>query len=144
MYEYDIATPGKVFEYFEKEILKLPAVMRITKLSRKTIYLKISKGTFPKSISIGNRRIGWKRDEIYVWFHSYMQNYLELMKLRKVMDLTGLTRNKITQLIKKDLFPKPTSDTLKYGKNLVWHEEKIYAWIRQKVNFIHKRTTFND
>lgn len=48
-------------------ILRLSAVKNRTGLSRSTIYLRISQGTFPRQISLGGRAIGWIEDEIEAW-----------------------------------------------------------------------------
>ena len=45
-------------------ILRLPEVKRSTGLSRSTIYLRIAEGTFPKSVSLGGRAVGWLEAEI--------------------------------------------------------------------------------
>lgn len=45
-------------------ILRLPAVQTITGLGRSTIYLRISEGTFPASVSLGARAVGWVESEI--------------------------------------------------------------------------------
>jgi prophage regulatory protein len=48
-------------------ILRLPDVKRSTGLSRSTIYLRISQGTFPKPVSLGGRAVGWLEAEIQAW-----------------------------------------------------------------------------
>ncbi len=48
-------------------ILRLPAVMARTGLSRSAIYLRINQGRFPKSIPLGGRAIGWIEAEIDEW-----------------------------------------------------------------------------
>jgi prophage regulatory protein len=48
-------------------ILRLPAVKTRTGLSRSTIYLRISQGTFPKPVSLGGRAVGWLEAEIQDW-----------------------------------------------------------------------------
>ena len=48
-------------------ILRLPDVKARTGLSRSTIYLRISEGTFPKAISLGGRAVGWIEAEIQQW-----------------------------------------------------------------------------
>ncbi len=48
-------------------ILRLPAVKASTGLSRSTIYLRISEGTFPKPVSLGGRAVGWLESEIQDW-----------------------------------------------------------------------------
>ena len=45
-------------------ILRLPAVKTSTGLSRSTIYLRITQGTFPKPVSLGGRAVGWLEAEI--------------------------------------------------------------------------------
>jgi prophage regulatory protein len=36
-------------------------------LSRSTIYLRVSQGTFPRPVSLGGRAVGWLEDEIQSW-----------------------------------------------------------------------------
>jgi len=48
-------------------ILRLPTVKARTGLSRSTIYLRISEGTFPKPISLGSRAVGWIESEVNDW-----------------------------------------------------------------------------
>lgn len=48
-------------------ILRLPAVKARTGLSRSTIYLRVSEGTFPTPVSLGGRAVGWVEDEIQTW-----------------------------------------------------------------------------
>lgn len=56
-----------------KRILRLPEVKTITGLSRSTIYLKMSKGEFPKSISLGERAIGWIEGDIQDWLNQCVE-----------------------------------------------------------------------
>lgn len=48
-------------------ILRLPAVKASTGLSRSTIYLRVSQGTFPKPVGLGGRAVGWLEAEIQEW-----------------------------------------------------------------------------
>lgn len=48
-------------------ILRLPEVIKRTGLSRSSIYLRISNGEFPKTISLGDRAVGWLESEIDEW-----------------------------------------------------------------------------
>jgi prophage regulatory protein len=48
-------------------ILRLPAVKNRTGLSRSTIYLRVSQGTFPRPVRLGGRAVGWAEDEIQSW-----------------------------------------------------------------------------
>ena len=51
----------------EQMILRLPKVKAITGLSRSTIYLRMSEGTFPIHISLGARAVGWLKSEVSDW-----------------------------------------------------------------------------
>jgi prophage regulatory protein len=48
-------------------ILRRPDVEARTGLSRSTIYLKVSQGTFPTPINLGPRAVGWLAAEIDAW-----------------------------------------------------------------------------
>ncbi len=48
-------------------ILRLPVVKARTGLSRSTIYLRISEGTFPNPVKLGARAVGWLEHEIEAW-----------------------------------------------------------------------------
>ncbi|MDQ7776311.1 MAG: AlpA family phage regulatory protein [Paracoccus aminovorans] len=48
-------------------ILRLPAVMAATGLSKGSIYAFEKAGTFPKRIKLGERAVGWNADEVAVW-----------------------------------------------------------------------------
>jgi prophage regulatory protein len=48
-------------------ILRLPVVRARTGLSRSTIYLRISDGSFPLPVSLGARAVGWLESEIEEW-----------------------------------------------------------------------------
>lgn len=50
-------------------ILRLPAVMARTGLSHSTIYLRISEGRFPTSVSLGGRSVGWIESEVNDWLN---------------------------------------------------------------------------
>ena len=49
------------------KILRLPEVQIKTGLSRSTIYLRMAKGSFPKTISLGERAIGWLNSDVDQW-----------------------------------------------------------------------------
>lgn len=54
-------------------ILRLPAVKARTGLSRSTIYLRISEGSFPKPISLGGRAVGWIEVEVNDWLNQQIE-----------------------------------------------------------------------
>jgi len=51
-------------------ILRRRTVEARTGLSRSTIYLRMSQGSFPKSIPLGPRAIGWLEAEIEAWLQA--------------------------------------------------------------------------
>lgn len=57
-----------------QKILRLPEVKSRTGLSRSTIYLRISKGTFPRARSLGARAVGWYESEITAWIEQRPSN----------------------------------------------------------------------
>jgi prophage regulatory protein len=48
-------------------IIRLPAVLACTGLSRSTIYLRVAQATFPKPVSLGDRAVGWVEAEVQEW-----------------------------------------------------------------------------
>ncbi len=54
-------------------ILRLPAVKARTGLSRSTIYLRISEGTFPSPVSLGARAVGWVEAEVNDWLNQKIE-----------------------------------------------------------------------
>ncbi len=54
-------------------ILRLPAVKARTGLSRSTIYLRVSEGTFPKPVSLGSRAVGWIEAEVNDWLNQQIE-----------------------------------------------------------------------
>jgi prophage regulatory protein len=52
------------------KILRLPAVLELTGLSRSSIYLRLAQGTFPKRVSLGSRAIGWRESDVVSWIET--------------------------------------------------------------------------
>lgn len=49
-------------------ILRLPRVMELTGLSRSSIYARLADDpTFPRSISLGPRSVGWLQSDVWTW-----------------------------------------------------------------------------
>ena len=51
----------------QPRILRLPAVIARTGLSRTTIYRFMDEGTFPRPVPIGARAVGWSSDAVDAW-----------------------------------------------------------------------------
>ena len=52
------------------ELMEVQDVLDYTKIARSTLYLMIDKGTFPRPLNIGERRIAWKKEDIREWIES--------------------------------------------------------------------------
>ena len=52
------------------KILRLPAVMQATGLSKASVYLGVKKGTFPAPVKLGVRAVGWPAEAIDEWVKS--------------------------------------------------------------------------
>ncbi len=50
-----------------ERILRIKEVVHITGLSRTTIWRLENKGTFPRRVSLGGSRVGWRLSEINQW-----------------------------------------------------------------------------
>lgn len=51
-------------------VLRLPAVCRMTGLRRSTIYRMQASGHFPQRVKIGARAVGWIEREVQDWLAS--------------------------------------------------------------------------
>ena len=54
----------------EKRTLKLEEVLGLVSLSSATVYRMMSRGEFPRPVRVGERRTGWRSDEIEEWLAS--------------------------------------------------------------------------
>jgi len=52
-----------------KKILRLKEVKTRTGLGRSTIYLLIAQGSFPRSIALGERAVGWLESDLDEWIN---------------------------------------------------------------------------
>ena len=56
-----------------QSVLRLPAVKKLTGLSRSTIYQAISQGRFPRQINLGPRAVGWLESDITDWMQTRIE-----------------------------------------------------------------------
>lgn len=49
------------------QLLRLPEVLKMTGLSRASIYRRIKKGTFPDRVCLGGRSVAWVEEEVVAW-----------------------------------------------------------------------------
>lgn len=57
----------------QESLLRLPTVMARTGLSKSSVYLKTSKGEFPKPIPLGTRAVGWLESDIQAWINQRIE-----------------------------------------------------------------------
>ncbi|HTU09758.1 MAG TPA: AlpA family phage regulatory protein [Allosphingosinicella sp.] len=48
-------------------ILRLPAVLERTGLSRSTLYRKVGERSFPRQLKISDRCVGWRESDLEAW-----------------------------------------------------------------------------
>jgi len=48
-------------------LLRLPAVMQVTGLSRSTLYRLIADEQFPRPVRLGLRAVAWRRSDVEAW-----------------------------------------------------------------------------
>ena len=51
-------------------IIRLPAVLQVTGLSRSTLYELDKAGKFPTKVQLSTRAVGWVQDEVDSWIAS--------------------------------------------------------------------------
>lgn len=56
----------------------------------------------------------------------------KLIRLRSVLDLTGISKSYIYQLVSLDLFPKPIQ-LIENGKAVAWVEQEVIEWIDSRI-----------
>ena len=49
------------------QILRLPAVLRMTGLSRTTVYRMVAEHTFPAPVKLAKRAVGWRHEDVWLW-----------------------------------------------------------------------------
>lgn len=54
-------------------VIRLPAVISLTGLSRSTIYNRIAQTNFPKPVSLGGNSVGWIEEEVQSWLKSQIE-----------------------------------------------------------------------
>ena len=63
------------------KILRLPVVQSRTGLSKSTIYKRISEGSFPAPISLGDRAVGWVDSAVEDWVRHRIEESQETRHL---------------------------------------------------------------
>jgi prophage regulatory protein len=64
---------NETVQEFTMRLIRLKEVMRLTALSRSTIYSRMNEGQFPKPVSLGERAVAWVECEIEDWIEGLIQ-----------------------------------------------------------------------
>ena len=49
------------------QMLRLPAVLKVTGLGRSTVYRMVAENTFPAPVKLAKRAVGWRHDDVQQW-----------------------------------------------------------------------------
>ena len=94
-------------EQLPQQILRLPGVVKMTGLSRSTIYKFISAGAFPAPIRLGPRAIGFRRNDVEAWLASRDQglrrNWVKCAIAGRLSRKRGGRSQPVTQLPSSDV-----------------------------------------
>ena len=52
---------------FMPQMLRLPAVLKVTGLGRSTVYRMVAEHTFPAPVKLAKRAVGWRHDDVQQW-----------------------------------------------------------------------------
>jgi len=50
-----------------QQLLRLPAVLQATGLTRSTVYRLMAEHTFPAPVRLAKRAVGWRHDDVRQW-----------------------------------------------------------------------------
>ena len=67
----------------DRHVLRLPAVMKCTGLSKPSIYRLIDANEFPTAIRFGCIAVGWPSDRIDEWIDSRESHAADAVKVRQ-------------------------------------------------------------
>jgi prophage regulatory protein len=55
------------------QLIRLPEVLKMTGLSRSSVYRRVDAGTFPKAVALGGRSVAWVEEEIKAWIEARIE-----------------------------------------------------------------------
>lgn len=60
-----------------ESLMRLPAVVAKTGLSRSALYMKVADGEFPKPVHIGKRAVAWPESVIQNWIRERIAQHAQ-------------------------------------------------------------------
>ena len=113
-----------------RRLIRLKRVSDISGSPPSTIYLGMKKGTFPKSIPIGDRAVAWDEDEILEWVEKRIAEAGDraLVLLSHAAEEMGITPEDLEPFVESGDLP-----TVIIGKNVMVKRMVIDNFQRQHV-----------
>ena len=134
------------------QILRLRDVIHKTGLGRSSIYKFSGQGLFPRPITLGGMSVGWTTKRIDQWIvervserdsvpdnaehttpwavtigkGNIRQTDLQILRIKQVIELTGLARATVYKYIHEREFPLPVSLV---GASVGWLRAEIEYWL---------------
>ena len=68
--DVSLMTAQHFVEHYPGRLLRLPEIVRVTGLSKSTIYEHIKVGAFPRGVQLGPRAVAWRAGDIDAWIAS--------------------------------------------------------------------------
>lgn len=56
----------------------------------------------------------------------------KLIRIRSVLDLTGISKSYLYQLVSRGDFPRPVQ-LVKGGKSVAWIESEVHSWVESRI-----------
>ncbi|MBY5938924.1 AlpA family phage regulatory protein [Marinobacter nauticus] len=134
------------------QILRLRDVIQKTGLRRSSIYKFSGHGLFPRPITLGGMSVGWTTKRIDQWIvervrerdsvpdnaehttpwavtigkGNISQTDLQILRIKQVIELTGLARATVYKYIHEREFPLPVSLV---GASVGWLRAEVEYWL---------------
>lgn len=134
------------------QILRLRDVIQKTGLRRSSIYKFSGQGLFPRPITLGGMSVGWTTKRIDQWIvervrerdsvpdnaehttpwavtigkGNISQTDLQILRIKHVIELTGLARATVYKYIHEREFPLPVSLV---GASVGWLRAEVEFWL---------------
>ena len=129
----------------DARLIRAKTVMERTGLGRSTLYARAHAGTFPKSVPLSRAMPGWVESEVQAWIDDCIAQRdkrlglvprvrlvpARLIRLKAVVDQTGMSRSSVYALGSDDAFPRHVSLG---GGISAWVNDEIQAWIASRIN----------
>ncbi|MGO1073600.1 helix-turn-helix transcriptional regulator [Lysobacter sp. CA199] len=129
----------------DARLIRAKTVMERTGLGRSTLYARAQAGTFPTPVALSRAMPGWVESEVQAWIDECIAQRdkrfglvprvrlvpAQLLRLKAVIEKTGMSRSSVYALGSGDAFPRPVPLG---GGISAWVNDEIQAWIASRIN----------